>query len=168
MNNKNIFTENEKVILESLKQELRWIARDKDGSLFVYKAKPERCDDWFGVHSQDIYEITMTFRFSIGVFNHLFKNVTWENGPICFRQPILDKVERRYLKTVFRPFHKRIISVYKQLTNDEMRECLFAKLEPLANFGDCMAFPMFEAGTMYKNMELNKIYTLEELGIKYD
>lgn len=102
------------------------------------------------------------------LFKHMFKGVTWENSPICFRQPVLDKVERRYLKMVFRPFHKKIISVCKKSSNDKEAEWLFLNLKPLNNLEDYMTFPMFEAGTMYKNMELNKIYTLEELGITYD
>lgn len=165
MNDQNIFTEDEKAILKSLPKNYKWIARDKNGSIYVYADKPQRGELVF--ECQDCSYKLSSCR-NISLFKHIFKGVTWENSPICFRPPILDKVERRYLKTVFRPFHKKIISVYKQLTNDEMRECLFANLEPLANFGDYMAFPMFEAGTMYKNMELNKNYTLEELGIKYD
>lgn len=161
MNDQNIFTEDEKAILKSLPKNYKWIARDKNGFIYVYANKPHKITDIA------MFEADPLCR-DFYLFKHMFKGVTWENSPICFRQPVLDKVERRYLKTVFRPFHKKIISVYKQLTNDEMRECLFANLEPLANFGDYMAFPMFEAGTMYKNMELNKNYTLEELGIKYD
>lgn len=34
--------------------------------------------------------------------------------------------------------------------------------------GDNAQLPVFKAGTMYKGMNLNKAYTLEELDITYD
>lgn len=161
MIDQNIFTENEKVILDCLPKGFKWIARDKNGDLSVYIEKPYKITD---IAMFEVYPLCRDFY----LFKHMFKGVTWENSPICFRQPVLDKVERRYLKTVFRPFHKKIISVCKKSSSDEEIEWLFLNLKPLNNLEDYMTFPMFEAGTMYKNMELNKNYTLEELGIKYD
>lgn len=164
MNDQNIFTEDEKTILKSLPENYKWIARDKNGFIYVYANKPQRGELVF--ESQDSYKPTLYH--NINIFNHIFKGLTWKNSPICFRKPILDDVERRYLKTVFRPFHKKIISVCKKSSNDEEIEWLFLKLKPLNNFEDYMTFPVFKNGTMYKGMELNKIYTLEELGITYD
>ena len=34
--------------------------------------------------------------------------------------------------------------------------------------GDNTCFPVFKAGTMYKGMDPNKAYTLDELEITYD
>lgn len=166
MNDQNIFTEDEKTILKSLPENYKWIARDKNGSIYLYADKPQRGELEFVFKCQDGNKLTVCHNISI--FKRIFKGLTWGSSPILFRKPVLDDVERRYLKQVFRPFHKRIISVCKKSSNDEETEWLFLNLKPLNNLEDYMTFPIFEAGTMYKNMELNKNYTLEELGIKYD
>ena len=54
-----------------------WVARDKNGFLFVYEDKPERCDnqkEWIG-------------RFLCSMRNSYFPNLNWEDEPI--------EVERR-------------------------------------------------------------------------
>ena len=74
---------------------------------------------------------------------------------------ILDDVEKRYLSAVIRPFRKRVDSIIK--ISDPLgsaKEYIFIKLD-----GDFFALPYFEAGTMYQGMELEKVYTLEELGL---
>ena len=74
---------------------------------------------------------------------------------------ILDNVEKRYLSTVIRPFRKRVDSIIK--ISDPLgydKEYIFIKLD-----GDFFALPYFEAGTMYQGMELDRPYTLKELGL---
>lgn len=82
-------------------------------------------------------------------------------------EPILDDVELRYLKSVLRPFKDRA----KYVTKYECGEPIGKKLE-FIDFQmepeEYFVLPCFERGTMYKNMEPRKKYTLEELGIKYD
>lgn len=49
-----------------------WVARDKNGFLFVYEDKPTRCDnqkEWIG-------------RFFSSMKNSYFTNLTWEDEPI--------------------------------------------------------------------------------------
>ncbi len=78
------------------------------------------------------------------------------------KEEILDKIEKEYLKAVIKPFRNEIKSVYR--TNS----CSFSNSEFLSiNFkdNDNMAFKNFKKGTMYKNMELDRDYTLEELGL---
>ena len=74
----------------------------------------------------------------------------------------MDDVERRYLKTVFKPFKDKKILVEK--VDDLNEECLLVTVCG----DDVYHFPDFKKGTMYKGMEPNKDYTLEELGIKYN
>ena len=72
---------------------------------------------------------------------------------------ILDKVEKRYLKGVIRPFRDKVkYIVLKSLCSNEAY--ILIKLE-----NDVINLPVFEINTMYKNMEKYKEYTLEELGL---
>lgn len=74
---------------------------------------------------------------------------------------ILDDVEKRYLSAVIRPFRKRVDSVMKisdPLSYD--KEYIFIKLDE-----DSFSLPYFKTGTMYQGMELERAYTLEELGL---
>ena len=83
-----------------------------------------------------------------------------------YKPEILDKVEKRYLKEVIRPY-KDVISIRKcSLVN-----CSLAKIVISVPYTEghnlwSIELPPFKKNTMYKNMELNKKYTLTELGLK--
>ena len=79
-----------------------------------------------------------------------------------YKEPILTDSEREYLKIVFKPFHKRIEYITKAEDGDG------ESIDYMYDEEHAAWFPPFEKGTMYKNMELYKWYTLEELGITYD
>lgn len=74
-------------------------------------------------------------------------------------KPILNEEEREYLLTVIRPFRNKIVSISKE---DCCNEDCFINVE-LEN--DALIFPYFKKETMYKGMELEKQYTLKELGL---
>lgn len=78
------------------------------------------------------------------------------------KKEILDKVEKNYLTNVIKPFKKRFkgISKIESPIFPAEKEVLQIQLN-----NDEIILPYFEKGTMYKEMELNKRYTLEELGI---
>ena len=74
---------------------------------------------------------------------------------------ILDDAEKEYLSAVIKPFRKRVDSIMK--ISDPLgyeKEYIFIKLDE-----DSFSLPYFEAGTMYQGMELERAYTLEELGL---
>lgn len=72
----------------------------------------------------------------------------------------LDHIERNYLTNVIRPFKKDIKYIRKaRLQNGDY--CLIVKL----NNTDGMIFPSFNDSSMYQGMEIDKEYTLEELGL---
>ena len=74
---------------------------------------------------------------------------------------ILDDVEKAYLSAVIKPFRDRvkyIKKIDKYCSNS--KELLYIALP----YED-LIFPLFKKGTMYKGMEANKRYTLEELGL---
>ena len=75
-----------------------------------------------------------------------------------YEPTILTDKEKAYLSAVIKPFRKKVGYVKK--IDCGKREFLKIYLED-----DNIPFPFFTKGTMYKGMELNKRYTLEELGL---
>ena len=78
------------------------------------------------------------------------------------KQEILDEAEKRYLKGVIRPFKDKVKYIEKcksVIHKDDSYICIQMK----NNIST--ALPYFESKTMYKNMENDKEYTLEELGL---
>lgn len=146
-----MFTKTEETILNALPKKYKCIFRDRYGNLRIGE----------GFDGIDNY-------LSISEFSHLFKVVKAGAKPIYFREPILDDVEREYLKAVFKPFASRIKYVAKQRCEGIWVDMEYIKVLMTDPEGDNTCFPVFKAGTMYKGMEPNKAYTLEELGITYD
>ena len=154
-----IFTDVERRILERTNKSYKWIARDENGCLYIYNTKPYRDEDcgFFDSKSSGGY------LFDKCVSDVLFKNVTWENSPIQFRDDeILTHKEKEYLKFVFKPFASDIMCVQKKIRSDNT-EYIVAR-----TYKDSIIFPYFTKGTMYKGMKLEAKYTLKELGIEYN
>ena len=152
-----IFTDVEKQILKRTDKSYKWIARDKDGELCVYERKPFREDEkYFGtLGNLDV--------FNKCVSDVLFKNVTWENSPIQYRdKEVLTHKEREYLKFVFKPFASDILYVQKAHSSVSM-EYIRA-----ITYSSTIVFPDFKKGTMYEGMKPETKYTLKELGIIYN
>lgn len=145
-----MFTELEKKILDSMDLRYKWIARDKDGTIAVFFSKPGRFGNMFLGNDKNC----------LPCLSNLFQQVTWEDVPIRFREPILDDKEREYLTAVLKPLpHVNYVRVSKSLmAGREFLEIVFDNDEKLK-------FPSFISGTMYKKMYVGKRYTLEELGI---
>ena len=74
-------------------------------------------------------------------------------------KPILDDKEKEYLSAVIRPWRKKVRCICKKEygVTQYIRICLIDEVG--------VDFPYFKEGTMYKGMELDKEYTLEELGL---
>lgn len=72
------FTQDEKIILNNLPEEYKWIARNKNGDLVVYDKKPRRND--YGS-----FYVYYGFFIDLRMFKHLFRNITWQSGAVCFR-----------------------------------------------------------------------------------
>lgn len=88
----------------------------------------------------------------------------------CETAPVLDDVEKRYLKNVIRPFKDRVnsICVFKTLDFEKYNQvALLIKIDEDDSYRT-LIFPHFKNGTMYKGMKLDKYYTLEELDITYE
>jgi len=64
-------TEDERVILKNLHEKYKWIARDCDGKLYMFKIEPLKYwSKWV------VYDGNATH---IDIFNHLFQFVKWED-----------------------------------------------------------------------------------------
>lgn len=78
------------------------------------------------------------------------------------KEEVLDATEKRYLAGVIRPFKNRVEYIYKQQScankNQELIGIILEK--------DALKLPYFTAGTMYKGMEIDRNYKLEELNLK--
>ena len=78
-----------------------------------------------------------------------------------YKEPILDDIEREYLSAVVKPFRKRIKSIKKTgyPSNSAFISIAMDKCERIF-------LPVFELNSgMYQRMEINKEYTLKELGL---
>lgn len=151
------FTEVEKTIARNIDWEYKWIARDWDGNLCIYEGKPRKEEDsWYF----DGYN-----RFSY--FNHLFSAIKWEDSEPTkisdiYNPPILNDLEREYLKMVLKPFHG-VVEYVKKTENSDKKEYLFILFSGNRVFSSLD----FDSGTRYSGMKLDRKYSLDELGITY-
>ena len=75
------------------------------------------------------------------------------------KEPILDDKEKEYLSNVIRPFRDKIEYIIKYETCKGEYICIRLKND------EPILLPDFKENTMYKNMKVDKEYTLEELGL---
>lgn len=73
---------------------------------------------------------------------------------------ILDKEEKEYLECFLKPFKNETKYIYKISDIGKKVEWLRFYIGHI-----WYDLPLFDKGTMYKGMELNKEYTLKELGL---
>ena len=74
---------------------------------------------------------------------------------------ILDEAEKRYLRGVIRPFRDKVDYIVKQKSGAINKEYILIHFPNNLN----IRFPYFKPNTLYKEMALDKAYTLEELGL---
>lgn len=78
-----------------------------------------------------------------------------------YKEPLLDDVEKKYLSAVIKPFRSRVKYITKCISYDEFEQ----RIKIAFYNGYCIYLPYFKANTMYKGMEVDKEYELEELGL---
>lgn len=161
------FTNDEKIIARNISKELKWMARDEQGSLYAYSDKPIKSK----ILKAWDYKSPVFVRIN-ELFEGMFESIKWEDDEPTrisdiYNPQILDDVERKYLKNVLKPFHDEVEYVVKSarhLRRDGTYDNEYLSIEfQDGNF----TFPDFDSGKMYTGMELNKKYTLKELGITY-
>ena len=75
-----IFTDEEELLLKRTDKRYKWVARDKDGDLYIYETMPYRDENVFNTECSDFCLVCNKCCSDI-----FFKNVTWENSPIQYR-----------------------------------------------------------------------------------
>ena len=75
-------------------------------------------------------------------------------------EPILDETEKRYLSAVIKPFRNEIEYIAKRVSYS-----FGYYIDIRVKNDDSILFPYFKDKRMYKSMEADKEYTLEELGL---
>ncbi len=101
------------------------------------------------------------------------KTFTVEEFVKYLNQPIqiLDKVEKRYIRNIVAPFWKLVKYIAKKRDfGDEHYYIEIAYEETIyADNITHLYLPSFDMNSeMYSNMEVERRYTLEELGIKFE
>ena len=77
---------------------------------------------------------------------------------IVKKKEILDKVEKEYLGSVIKPFKEKVTGIaIREFSADKC----YLYIDIIGDDG--FGLPNFKRGTMYKNMEIDRNYTLEEL-----
>ncbi len=78
---------------------------------------------------------------------------------------ILDEVEKKYLSDVIRPKEIKTQVEHIRKRENQLQGWQDIVIQFKKNKGT-LYFPEFNSNTMYKNMEVNKEYTLKELGLE--
>ena len=82
-----LLSEAEYYILKNLNTKWKWIARDEDGRLFLYKNKPDReTSRWI-----DDYKM-----FALNIYNHLLPCVQWEDDEPWKITKLLERYEEEH------------------------------------------------------------------------
>lgn len=76
---------------------------------------------------------------------------------------ILDKAEKEYLKNLINPFRDRVLNIVK--IRRQGYDYIRIKYKELNNLCGNLYLPEFKPDTMYKGMETDKKYTLDELNL---
>ena len=88
----------------------------------------------------------------------------WEE----YKEPVLDEEEKKYLSAVIKPFRDRVVYIRK-VKVAECNQFISIKVERYdydeEDSYEYIDLPYFREDTMYKGMEEEKKYTLEELGL---
>lgn len=85
-------------------------------------------------------------------------------GKLEIEKPILNDSEKDYLENVLRPFKDRIMYIEKKAMDFNYEYIAFKVFYEDSEISvSWFTLPCFDRGTMYKNMELNEHYMLDEL-----
>lgn len=145
-----------------LKEGYKWIVRYKSGKLFAHCEKPIKVDNIWGSFGDSV---------CVCKFVPIFQSIHFgDKEPVSLESivypQVLDNAEKKYLSAVIRPFRNDVLFIMKYEECFSSRDYIAIwyrdKINGEVNY---CTLPKFEKDTMYKNMEVSKHYTLEELGL---
>ena len=132
----------------------------KDNHIVIFEDGYKRL--WGSITNKDNYKEDLTHKG----LKELNINEVWEFDKLVWKreEQILDEVEKKYLSDVIRPFRDRVDGIKKEkhIYGEKIKIYYDIKLNEI----NYMSLPYFEKGTMYKNMEIYKKYTVKELGLE--
>lgn len=154
-----------------LVQEKQFTKADlKDGDIVIYRNGGKRIVNKTAnkiVHMENFSSLSFNlcdFREDLtntnGCEYDIVKIYSAEYKMVFSKEEILDEAEKKYLADVIRPFKSKVRSVCKMASIYSNKEFINIQLRD-ENF----TLPYFKKGTMYKEMQTGKRYTLEELGL---
>ena len=82
-----------------------------------------------------------------------------------YYENILDDEERKYLLSIITPFKNKIRYI-KRVSFNGVMEFITISFEEINDAYSGIYLPLFKKDTMYKNMKIDKKYTLKELNLK--
>jgi hypothetical protein len=83
-----------------------------------------------------------------------------------YKEPVLNETEKAYLSAVIKPFKANVTGICKiNICRGFYCIRIYAKSISSELRIEVIDLPLFETGTMYKGMETDKHYSLEELGL---
>ncbi len=130
---------------------------------FEKEIKIDRLHRWTSMQNKHGVNLELSFKHLLDQKDmEKITTITQNKGKIKLtlevEEPILDEEERKYLSGVIRPFRNEIKNIIKECYDDEKE---FINI--MFKDDDSMSFKNFKKGTMYKNMKLNKEYSLKDL-----
>lgn len=161
------------------KNELWWMGEDeftkvkfiksdlKDGDIVTYRNGLKKIVSGDKLYGNDLFTSLRYYPEDLKDVDGEEKNdIVKVERPVKYetvfeREEVLDETEKKYLAEVIRPFRKRIQFIQKKKEITEINPYIRIVCED----NDKLVFPYITDNSMYKGMEVNKKYTLKELGL---
>ncbi len=133
----------------------------KKGDIVTLDDGEKRCfytDNNFGFFADDVYD-----KKRIVKIERVKEYETIYEAP----KEILNKEEKEWLENFLRPFKDKVKSICKFniWVAGRYNELIEVIYQSIRDSEERLDLPEYKAGTMYKDMEQDKKYTLEELGL---
>lgn len=116
--------------------------------------------------------------FSIELFlnkykiKKIYKDITCKEVILEIKESLLDDEEKKYLSAIIRPIKDRVINIEKTKVSRGKKEYCYLSIGVKSiipkNISEYILLPCFKKDTMYKKLEYDTKYTLEDLGLKED
>ena len=148
----------------------RKIDMNKETNLEHYKEELKNffCTDYLfpqNIILQIERELDRNIKYGYETGNKQFTGdiLDWMAQP--YKESVLDKVEKEYLGEVIKPFRSRVVNISLCSNFDKDFIRIWVRRIDESNNFERIELPYFKTGTMYKGMEVDKHYTLKELGL---
>lgn len=116
------------------------------------------------VNDKDNEDIIIHYDVSIKQENTVIASLYYKESELS--KSILTEKEKQYLKSVIEPFRDKVLRIRKRKYYISSFEYIYIVVKSIEkNKTEGFALPCFEERTMYKGMEIDRYYTLEELGL---